>query len=137
MDMGGSTGIGNLGGSADFAQKLLGQLGLGARTSQSVAAANSSNVQVNPTFVQTGSGSPSVSGSIGDASASPSASATSSAASQDPLRSTYNPSTLYRTTPVGSPTYDPLNQLGGNAGSGDLALPLLMGAGLLFLILQD
>lgn len=137
MFLGGDGNVGTMGGAGDFAQKLLGSLGGGNRTSQNTTVSNGVSVNVNPTFVQAGDGSPSVSPVNGGASSSPYASGTSSAAGQDPNAMYGRTGVAYRTTPTGNALYDPLNTLGGGAPQGDMTLPLLLGAAALFFVMQD
>lgn len=133
----GEVGTGTLGGAKDFAQRALGALGGGNRTSQNTTVSNASSVNVNPTFVQSSGGSPNVAPYVGPATASPSASGSSSAAGQDPSAMFGRTGVAYRQTPTGAALYDPLNTAGGGVVGDDLTLPLLLGAGLLFLVMQD
>jgi hypothetical protein len=134
----GDVNTGSMGGAPDFVQRALGSLGGGNRTSQNTTVSNASAVNVNPTFVQSSGGSPSVAPYVGPSTASPSASGSSSAAGQDPSGMFGRTGVAYRTTPQGAAFYDPLNTAGGGVGgNGDLLLPLLLGAGLLFFALQD
>jgi hypothetical protein len=141
MNLGDSGGgIGSMGGASDFVRSALAAIGGGSRTSQTTSSVNNSNIQFNPTIVQSAGGSsPTVSPYAGGISANPAASATSSAAGQDPSSLLSRNLPTYRTTPTGNALYDPLNTLGGGQASagGDLMLPLLLGAGVLFLVMQD
>lgn len=133
----GEPNVGNSGGALDFAQKLLGGLGGGNRTSQNTTVANSNSISVNPTFVQSSGGTQSVAPSVGPTLANPSASGSSSAAGQDPSLSGLT-GMGYRPTTYGNALYDPLNINGNQMPQTDLTLPLLAGGALLlFTLMQD
>lgn len=133
----GEPNVGNSGGALDFAQKMLGTLGGGNRTSQNTTVANSNSISVNPTFVQSSGGTQSVAPSVGPTLANPSASGSSSAAGQDPSLSGLS-GLGYRPTPYGNALYDPLNINGNQLPQNDMTLPLLAGGALLlFVLMQD
>lgn len=133
--------VGTTGGAADFVKKALASIGggSGSRTSNSVSSSNNSTIQFNPTIIaNAGGGSPEAAPYNGAASGSAPSTATSSAAGQDPSSLSSRALPAYRTTPNGSPLYDPLNiGAGGVSQNNSLLLPLLIGGGLLLFGMDD
>lgn len=133
-----SVGVGSMGGAGDFVSRALQGIGGGTRQSQNTSVSNSNVVSFNPTMVNSQGGNPAVSPYSGPVSASPVATGTATSAGADPASAFNRGGMVYRTTPSGQPLYDPLNSMGGGVGGeSDVLLPLLLGAGLLFLVMNE